>query len=73
MPDRWIHTDILYTEFVMGTHLRGKPEFHFTDVCKRDMKPAEIESWEMTVEDWVKRKYSVTEGVKVGEVQSWKR
>ena len=48
-----IPKDLLYDELDRGTRKTGCSLLRFKDVCKRDMKSADIdtESWELMVKD----------------------
>jgi len=42
IQDGRIPKDILYGELASGTRSTGRPFLRFKDVCKRDLKPADI-------------------------------
>jgi len=48
MDDGRIPKDMFYGELHEGSRFVGRPKLHFKDVCKRDMKKAEIDpnTWE---------------------------
>ena len=53
MPDGRIPKDVLYGELATGGRSVGRPFLRFKDVCKRDMKFAEMDvnSWESVAAD----------------------
>ena len=53
MPDGRIPKDVLYGELAACVHSVSQPFLRFKDVCKRDMKFAELEinSWESVATD----------------------
>nr|KAG5691627.1 hypothetical protein BaRGS_023798 [Batillaria attramentaria] len=64
-----IPKDMLYGELREGSRPTGRPQLRFKDVCKRDMKLADIDpsTWEGAAEDRQLWRVTVSEGVKRAE------
>ncbi|KAI8519265.1 hypothetical protein Bbelb_025220 [Branchiostoma belcheri] len=71
MEDGRIPKDILYGELVMGRRPVGRPALRFRDVCKRDMKCADIDSasWEQLAADRSEWRHAVKVGLARGQVK----
>ena len=69
MEDGRIPKDLLYGELREGSRPVGRPHLRFRDVCKRDMKAADIDSddWERMAEDRHLWRVEVNEGMKRAE------
>ena len=69
MGDGNISKDVLYRELAKGHHPTGCPALHFKDVCKRDLKLADIDpgSWEQIADDCSAWRSAVRKGVRTGE------
>ncbi|KAI8515757.1 hypothetical protein Bbelb_065700 [Branchiostoma belcheri] len=71
MEDGRIPKDILYGELVTGRCPVGRPALRFRDVCKRDMKCADIDpaSWEQLAADRSEWRHAVKVGLARGQVK----
>lgn len=69
MDDGRIPNDMLYCELPEGSRPTGRPQLRFKDVCKRDMKAADIDhnSWERSADNRQFWRAAVSEGVKRAE------
>jgi len=69
MDDGRIPKDMLYGELREGSRPTGRPQLRFKDVCKRDMKAADIDSntWECSADNRQLWRATVSEGVKRAE------
>ncbi|KAL9951447.1 hypothetical protein ACROYT_G044108 [Oculina patagonica] len=65
MDDGRIPKDMLYGELREGSRPVGRPKLRFKDVCKRDMKKAEIDpnTWEELADIRVAWQHAVSSGV----------
>ena len=74
MGDGCIPKDVLYGETATGHRPAGCPALHFKDVCKRDLKLADIDpgSWEQRADDRSAWQSAVRKGVRTDEdKQNW--
>ena len=64
-----IQKGVLYGELATGHHPAGRPALRFKDVCKRDLKLADIDpgSWEQIADDCSTWRTAVRKGVRTGE------
>ena len=69
MGDGRITKDVLYGELATGHHLAGCPALRFRDVCKRDLKLADIDpgSWQQLADDRSTWQSVVQKGVRTDE------
>ena len=69
MGDGRIPKDVLYGELATGHRLTGRQALHFKDVCKRDLKLADIDpgTWEQIADDRSAWRTAVRKGVRTGE------
>ena len=71
MDDGRIPKDMLYGELREGSRPTGRPQLRFKDVCKRDMKAAEIDfnTWESSANNRQLWRATVNEGVRRAEAK----
>ena len=69
MGDGRIPKDVLYGELATRHHPTGHPALRFKDVCKRDLKLADIDpgTWEQIADDLGAWRSAVRKGVSTGE------
>ena len=69
MPDGRIPKDILYGELASGKRSVGRPSLRFKDVCKRDLRAADIDisQWEAHAADRDNWRLTVKHGTKRNE------
>ena len=69
MQDGRIPKDIMYGELASGQRPTGRPVLRFKDVCKKDLKTANInvKSWDQVASDRCNWRQAVRDGVKLGE------
>jgi len=69
MEDGRLPKDVLYGELTTGSRPTGRPMLRFKDVCKRDMKAAEIspETWEAAAENRSNWRSTVKAGIQRAE------
>ena len=76
MQDGRIPKDVLYGELAEGSRPTGRPALRFKDVCKRDMKNADINTntWETIAADRSAWRHAIREGSTIAEgkkTQKW--
>ena len=76
MEDGRIPKDLLYGELAAGKGARGRPQLHFKDVCKKDMKTVgmDISKWEELAQDRDQWRHKLTSSLSRGEEElrlSW--
>jgi hypothetical protein len=71
MEDGRLPKDMLYGQLTSGTRAVGRPLLRFKDICKRDMRSADIdpETWEATAADRNAWRQAVRTGVDRGEAK----
>ena len=71
MEDGRLPKDVLYGKLTSGSRPVGRPMLHYKDVCKRDMKFAEInlDSWEAAAADRSNWRHMVRTGVRRAETR----
>ena len=71
MEDGRLPKDVLYGELTSGSRPVGRPIVRYKDVCKRDMKSAEInpDSWEADAADRSNWRHMVRTGVRRAEAR----
>ena len=64
-----IPKDVLHGKLATGHHPAGRPTLRFKDVCKRDLKLADIDpgSWEQVADDRSAWRGAIQKGVRNGE------
>ena len=69
MEDGRIPKDILYGELASGRRSKGRPQLHYEDVCKRDVKALDINtnSWEDLAADRMMWRSTLNQHLKTGE------
>ena len=69
MDDDHISKDLLYGELASGSRVVGSSQLGYKDVCKCDTKACNIdpETWEVTAENRILRKWQGWHGLKQGE------
>ena len=69
MPDGRIPKDIFYGQIATGTRARGRPHLRFKDVCKRDLRSAEMnmKEWEDQTTDRGQWRQAVRNGTAKAE------
>ena len=77
MEDGRLPKDVLYGQLTSGSRAVGRPMLRFKDVCKRDMRSADIdpETWEETAADRSAWRQAVRSGVERAEAkrdQQWR-
>ena len=72
MENGRIPKDIIYGELASGRRTKGRPQFSYKDVCKRDMKALNIktESWEDLAADRMIWRGTLNQHLKSGR-RSW--
>ena len=74
MGDGCIPKDVLYGELATGHCPTGHLALHFKDVCKRDLKLADIDpgTWEQIADDRSAWRSAVRKGVRASETGCWR-
>lgn len=69
MDDGRIPKDILYAELLSGKRQAGRPQLHYKDVCKQDLKSLNISpaTWEDAAQDRLKWQQALHRGLQTHE------
>ena len=71
MEDGRIPKDILYSELSSGTRATGRPLLRFKDVCKRDLKSADIDThtWEILAQNRNAWRQTIKSGITTADTK----